>query len=299
MNDIVKVWRARQNRTTPIADRKAYIDLICEVYSTLKLNKPKVTFVDTPDELTSAVSGKERSWESTIKFLNIMSNDEMNTNAPPDPNTTLLYPRLNLTQHAYTVRPFTYYKNHVVASEKKDPMIQLILRQRLECCALFEGKSEVVVLDFPTALRRDDAGLLHCADDYTILWGNRKDGSCYWRGQKVPNDWILETASVKAQDVLAAPNAEVRRAGCEILGWAKIIDQLHGAVIDTDVDEEVGQLVEVDIPDIGRERLLRVRCGTGRQFAIPVPPEMQTALQAQAWLWELDIHTYTKPEKIA
>ena len=49
----------------------------------------------------------------------------------------------------------------------------------------------------------------------------------------------------------------------------------------------IGNLVEVDIPQIGREKFLKVVCGTGRQFAIPVPPEMKTALEANAWTFGL------------
>jgi len=31
-----------------------------------------------------------------------------------------------------------------------------------------------------------------------------------------------------------------------------------------------------------------VRCGTGRTFALPVPPDMKTAIQANAWTYGLD-----------
>ena len=50
----------------------------------------------------------------------------------------------------------------------------------------------------------------------------------------------------------------------------------------------IGTLLEVDIPDIGREKFLRVLCGTGREFALPVPPDMKTALQANAWTFGMD-----------
>lgn len=45
-----------------------------------------------------------------------------------------------------------------------------------------------------------------------------------------------------------------------------------------------------------RERFLRARCGTGRQFAIPVPPETPTAIAAQAWIHELPEATIRKME---
>jgi hypothetical protein len=58
-------------------------------------------------------------------------------------------------------------------------------------------------------------------------------------------------------------------------------------VIDEDADEMIGTLLEVDIPDIGKEKFLFVKCGTGRNFALPVPPDMKTALEANAWSYGL------------
>ena len=89
---------------------------------------------------------------------------------------------------------------------------------------------------------------------------------------------------------------EKRRAACEILGWDKILEELDARVIDHDTDPEIGDLLEVQIPDIGREKFLRVKCGTGRTFALPVPPEMSTALEANAWTYGFDADSFPKPE---
>lgn len=66
--------------------------------------------------------------------------------------------------------------------------------------------------------------------------------------------------------------------------------------IDKDDDPEIGELIEVELPEVGRERFLRVLCGTGRMFALPVPPDMTTALAAQAWTWGLDAKSFIRPE---
>ena len=68
-------------------------------------------------------------------------------------------------------------------------------------------------------------------------------------------------------------------------------------LIDRDEDPEIGELVEVEIPEIGREKFLRVLCGTGREFALPVPPDMKTALQANSWTFGFDdFREFMKPE---
>ena len=80
----------------------------------------------------------------------------------------------------------------------------------------------------------------------------------------------------------------MRRAACEILGWDAVLTKLGCRSVQKDDDPEIGELVEVDIPEIGRERFLRVRCGTGRAFALPVPPNVSTALEANAWTYGIE-----------
>ena len=80
-----------------------------------------------------------------------------------------------------------------------------------------------------------------------------------------------------------------------MVGWETILNKLDAVTINKDRDPEIGELVCVDIPGIGEEKFLRVNCGTGRQFALPVPPKMKTALEANAWTWGLSPHQY-KPE---
>ena len=95
---------------------------------------------------------------------------------------------------------------------------------------------------------------------------------------------------------LGQENAELRRVACEIIGWDAILAQLGAKIIDEDGDPEIGTLVRVNLPDAPKEQFLRVQCGTKRQFALPVPPTMKTALEAQAWLWGMDKTDFIKPE---
>jgi hypothetical protein len=100
-----------------------------------------------------------------------------------------------------------------------------------------------------------------------------------------------------AKIALTWENIEQRRAACEILGWISIVNDLDGIVIDRDDDPEIGELIEVNIPEIGNEKFLVVRCGTGRTFALPVPPNMKTALQANSWTFGIDnVNEFLKPE---
>lgn len=125
-----------------------------------------------------------------------------------------------------------------------------------------------------------------------------RDGfSCYaWNGVVVPGDWIDHPESLTPAIALKTTNIEQRRAACEILGWAKILDSLNAITINKDDDPQVGELLEVNLPDSGKERFLRVLCGTGRTFCIPVPPTMKTALEANAWTYNIEPDIYKQLE---
>jgi hypothetical protein len=143
-----------------------------------------------------------------------------------------------------------------------------------------------IVSDRPNILKIDDQNRPHCDDGPSHQW---RDGwSLYhWHGVSIPAEWIEDKTSLTPAMALTWENIEQRRAACEILGWHNILQALDAKVIDRDADPMIGELLEVGLPDIGTERFLRVVCGTGRIFAIPVPPDMRTALQANAWTYDV------------
>jgi hypothetical protein len=152
-----------------------------------------------------------------------------------------------------------------------------------------------IVTDFPDTLKMDDQNRAHCQNGPSHRWS---DGWAlyHWHGVAVPEHWIMNPASLSAKEAITWTNIEERRAACEILGWAKILKELKAKVIDSDGDPEIGELLEVTLPDIGTEKFLRVMCGTGREFALPVPPEMTTALEANAWTYGLSLNEFVIPE---
>lgn len=107
----------------------------------------------------------------------------------------------------------------------------------------------------------------------------------------------MDRASLTPAIALKQENVEQRRAACEILGWANILRDLKAETIDADNDPEIGELVEVKLPDLANKaKFLRVRCGTGREFAIGIPPHINKALDAQAWIVGLEPKDFIRPE---
>ena len=154
------------------------------------------------------------------------------------------------------------------------------------CMWWYPGDGLIVACEREAELHLDDTGRLH--NQRGPSWAFRDGWKLHhWHGVAIPEDWTSANPNLTAADALRWPNIEQRRAACEILGWARILRELNAETIDTDPDPEIGELLRVDIPDIGRECFLRVRCGTGREFALPVPPNMRTALEANAWTYDI------------
>lgn len=144
----------------------------------------------------------------------------------------------------------------------------------------------VVVTDRPAYLHRDANGQLHSAAGPAIAWRNGR-GMYFWHGTGVPEEWVEHPDQMNPEIALNHPNIEQRRCAAEIMGWDRVLGSLNPIVVDTDPDPQIGVLLEATIGE-DRERFLRVVCGTGRTFVLPVPPDMPTALAANAWTYNIE-----------
>ena len=134
----------------------------------------------------------------------------------------------------------------------------------------------------------DERGRLHSETRPAIAY---PDGFSVhaWNGMIFPEEWLV--AKPSESDAINMRNGEHRRIACEMVGWHTILNELEAVTIDKDDDAEIGELVEVSIR-YETQKFLRVTCGTGRNFAIPVPPNMRTAREANAWTWGLQPSEY-------
>lgn len=150
--------------------------------------------------------------------------------------------------------------------------------------------SVMVGLKMPE-VKLDERELLHCEDGPAVTWGGR-NSQYWWHNVQVPSEWIEDKENIDPATALNWENAEERRALCEIIGWEKILSTLKPVVVDEDLDPEIGTLLRVDLPDAPGSQFLKVRCGTGRTFVLPVPENLRTALDANAWTYNLDPKEY-------
>ena len=147
-------------------------------------------------------------------------------------------------------------------------------------------KNVLAISDRPEWIKRDNNGRLHSEEEHAIHYRDGWGFSC-WHGIVVPDEWIRNRESLTPELALTWKNIEQRRAACEILGWTHILKKLDAKVIDRNESEYIGTLYEANLPDSGMERFLEVLCGTSRRFTIPVPRDVKTASEANAWSFGL------------
>lgn len=156
------------------------------------------------------------------------------------------------------------------------------------CGWVWPHQTFAVLTDRPSELHRDETGRLHNPDGPSIRW---RDGwaTYHWRGTTVPAEWIENKDKVDPALALNWEKIEQRRCLAEILGWNRVLTAVKTREIQTD---NFGTLLEADLPDAPRSRFVKVRCGTGRDFILPVPPEKKTAHEAVAWTYGMTPEEY-------
>jgi len=205
-----------------------------------------------------------------------------NTKTPYDVYSEMMYGN----QDAAWLSFYDYMYNEVLVDQKN--LVAGLTELSKHCGWLNVYEDVVVFQDRPEYIKMDENNVLHSETGPSIRYS---DGSSVysWHGTRIPAEWIEDTDKLTAKIALGWDNVEQRRCACEIVGWDTILSNLNEEVIDTDGDPSIGTLVEVDsVSGEGRDRFLKVICGTGRRFALPVPPYMKTALEAQCWGYDVD-----------
>lgn len=91
---------------------------------------------------------------------------------------------------------------------------------------------------------------------------------------------VLNDKSVSPKEIIGLPNAEVRRAVVELIGYDKIVSEAQ--VLDE--SETDGTLLKIPLQEDEDIVLVHVKDpSTTREYFLRVPPNMKTAKRARAW----------------
>jgi len=139
-----------------------------------------------------------------------------------------------------------------------------------------------IVSDFPEFIKMDEDNQPHCDNGPSHRW---RDGweLFHWHGTAIHGEWV-KGEFPPLSELLNWPNVDQRRAGCEMIGWDKVLEasELNPVVLDQD-EPYIGTLIQVDLPDAPKQRFIKYQCGTGRWFVEAVnDPQYDTALKANA-----------------
>src|SRR5574342_296384 len=105
-------------------------------------------------------------------------------------------------------------------------------------------------------------------------------------------------APITPARIQSEPNAELRRVMIERIGAEAYLRMANAKVVNRDVDPMIGTLYRCDLAD-GPVQILEVLDGThdgkkheAKRYHLFVPPDMTSALQANAWTWGLEAKDY-------
>jgi hypothetical protein len=148
---------------------------------------------------------------------------------------------------------------------------------------------EVVAVPRPAIRIADNR--LHCANGPAVFWPN---GTRYWfwRGVRVPRDWIESPELLDPRAAIQERNTEWRRCLYEIIGYERILSSVGAYCVAQDA---FGELLEADLDDDDGKpaRFVRVRCpSTGREYVNRVRPTARTPREALASRWRLKASEY-------
>lgn len=106
-----------------------------------------------------------------------------------------------------------------------------------------------------------------------------------WRGVPVTAQIAFFPETLTGAEILAEPNAELRRVMIERVGFEKFLSEVKAQVIDTDHDQGgERKLLRVRLNNDEPIVVVSVHCpSTRRQYLVRVPPDTRTCHQAVAW----------------
>lgn len=155
-------------------------------------------------------------------------------------------------------------------------------------CGLWWPYTHVcLVADRPVAVHVDAARRLHHEHGPALRFGDGT-GLWAWHGVRVSQSVIEQPETLTVDAIHAESNTERRRVMIERWGWERYLDATHATLRDVDTEpagaaglrglywcQDASGLMQV---------LICCCASTGKAFALEVPLDIETCVQAAAWL---------------
>jgi hypothetical protein len=166
-----------------------------------------------------------------------------------------------------------------------------------------------MVTDRPLFIHReqvDTTWRLHHPTGPAIAWAGYE--LHFWHGVRVPAS-LIEDAGWTTEQIIAEPNAEIRRCAIERIGWDSFVARARLRQVGDTVPDPGNpghDLTLYDVPEQVYGEDIRVllctngtveRDGTRRRFGLTVPADMPDPLTAAAWTYGLTHSQYATAQR--
>ena len=164
---------------------------------------------------------------------------------------------------------------------------------------IWPNRDFVMVCARPVHIDRDESGRLHSESRMAIMYPDGW-GLYMYHGVKVTKKIIETPDKLIKKDWLEEKNLEVRRIIQERMG-ERFINELDPKLINEHEDKRIGKVLEINI-DPDPEKVARYLCAkdwsTDRVYYLRIPPTINDTLEAQAWTYSNNDHTFTAKDMI-
>jgi hypothetical protein len=142
-------------------------------------------------------------------------------------------------------------------------------------------------------VKLDEQWRLHAEHSAALHW---PDGvsEFNWHGVRVDSRLILHPDQLRAGEILAEKNLEIRRIMIERFGVERLLSEAGASLVDSDIDAG-GERALFHVTRRSGEPLsfLKVRCpSTLRSYLIQMPPTARSCREAAAWSFGMEMDEY-------
>jgi len=145
-------------------------------------------------------------------------------------------------------------------------------------------------------------GKLHRADGPAVI--DRYSHQYWWKGIVIPEDLWFSCITMTPQEILAIPNAELRRAIIEKVGFKHFEKKAKVLSVTNKGTTKERTLLKLEIPKPDEDAVfVRVLDGTIKPngerhtYYLRVPPNITDADEAVAWTWGMTKDEYQPVEE--
>lgn len=146
-----------------------------------------------------------------------------------------------------------------------------------------------------TTLNFNDAGQLHCDDDFAAAFGSKEKGNRWGvyslNGVVVDEQIVMHPETQTIEQITSEQNEEVKRIRIERFGWKRFLNGINAVVIDENVNDIEGTnecLIEGVYNNTGGQQKVKVLVcvcpSTAKEFFLDVNPEVKTCREAQSYV---------------